>query len=747
MSNFLKALKVKGIEIDTAGATTGDVLKYDGTKFGAASVGGSAVGALDDLSDVVITAPTKYQLLEYDGTTWVNTEPTVTTYVRNGEATTLNVGEVVYLSGQQGNRAEVKRAINTGDATSAKTLGIVGASIASAADGPVVTQGYAYNLNLGSYTAGQTLYLSSTAGAMTATKPYAPNHLVYVGVVVRANNGNGILYVRAQNGYELDEIHDVDLTTTPPTAGQYLRFGGSVWTADTIDLGTDTTGNYVGTIAAGTGVSTTGASTGEGVAHTISIGQDVATSASPSFAGLTVDTNTLYVDASNNRVGIGTTSPGATLDVQSSSINPTIRATNSGAGNALTVVGNAGVSQTLTVTQDFYVDTNVFAVDTTNNRVGVNTNTPQATLDVQATSGVAMRVTNTGVGDSFRVEDTTSDTTPFVIDASGNVGIGTISPQATLDVQATGSSNAMRITNTGTGNSFLVEDGASTDNSPFVIDNNGNVGIGKTNPVALLDINGQTVIRGGATTDGISLAGNGSGSSNYAVLLQPATLTSSRTLTLPDATGTVINTGNLSSITSTGTLSSLTVSGDVTVDTNTFKVDSINNRVGILTASPASGYQLDVEGAVRATNYFVGTNTTTKSMPRGIIDYKTTSTTPVSITTEAIQLTSSSFTAVANRIYRITYYEPQILSPATGGAFLTYNIRLTNVAGTKLNGGITQNALATSVNFTAYTTWTGTLSAGSTIIVATLASGSGTYTVTRSATTIGILTIEDLGTT
>ncbi len=53
-----------------------------------------------------------------------------------------------------------------------------------------------------------------------------------------------------------------------------------------------------------------------------------------------------------------------------------------------------------------------------------------------------------------------------------------------------------------------------------------------------------------------------------------------------------------SGITSVGTLSALTVSGDVIVDTNTFKIDSTNNRVGIGTASP--GYKLQVEGSFAA---------------------------------------------------------------------------------------------------------------------------------------------------
>jgi len=63
---------------------------------------------------------------------------------------------------------------------------------------------------------------------------------------------------------------------------------GTKLAADAVTLGSQTTGNYVGTITAGTGVSTTGATTGEGIAHTISIGQAVATTSEVTFAGLKV---------------------------------------------------------------------------------------------------------------------------------------------------------------------------------------------------------------------------------------------------------------------------------------------------------------------------------------------------------------------------------------------------------------------------------------------------------------------------
>jgi len=53
----------------------------------------------------------------------------------------------------------------------------------------------------------------------------------------------------------------------------------------------------------------------------------------------------------------------------------------------------------------------------------------------------------------------------------------------------------------------------------------------------------------------------------------------------------------------TATLASATITGDLTVDTSTLKVDSANNRVGVLTASPA--YDLDVNGVANFKNAVV----------------------------------------------------------------------------------------------------------------------------------------------
>ncbi len=177
-------------------------------------------------------------LVIYDGTNFqcVETTPNqLFAYVTNADSVTITKGQPVYAFGSAGNRMSVKLANNTGDATSAQTVGLVfSSSIAAGQKGFVITQGIIDGLNTGMYSAGDQLYLGATAGSLTNVKPYAPNHLVYLGIVERANAGNGQIYVKPQNGYELDELHDVDLISNPPTNGQVLTYdnGSGLWIND-----------------------------------------------------------------------------------------------------------------------------------------------------------------------------------------------------------------------------------------------------------------------------------------------------------------------------------------------------------------------------------------------------------------------------------------------------------------------------------------------------------------------------------
>ena len=152
-------------------------------------------------------------------------------YVHNAEAVTITKGQAVYLFSASGNKASVKLANNTSDATSAKTFGLAAENIGANQNGMVICQGVLEGLNTGMYTAGDTLYLGATPGGYTNVKPYAPNHFVYVGIVERANAGNGQIYVRVQNGYELDEIHDVYINPATLADNNLLQYdlATSLW--------------------------------------------------------------------------------------------------------------------------------------------------------------------------------------------------------------------------------------------------------------------------------------------------------------------------------------------------------------------------------------------------------------------------------------------------------------------------------------------------------------------------------------
>jgi hypothetical protein len=209
-------------------AANGELLIGNGTGFTKSTLtAGTGITVTNGSGSITIDATGAQELL--------------TATVKNAESVAITKGQVVYLFAATGGFPSVKLAYNTTDATSAKTFGVVSdTSIAPNGTGTVTCVGVVDGLNLGAYQDGDTVYLGDTPGSFTATKPYAPNHLVYVGIIERANAGNGELYVRVQNGYELDEIHDVQITA-PKQSGQTLIYDNttSLWKNARITAGSN----------------------------------------------------------------------------------------------------------------------------------------------------------------------------------------------------------------------------------------------------------------------------------------------------------------------------------------------------------------------------------------------------------------------------------------------------------------------------------------------------------------------------
>lgn len=145
----------------------------------------------------------------------------------------INAGQVVYVTGASGNNIIIGLAQANSEPTSSKTIGISESTLAHNATGYAITEGL-MTVSISAPTAveGDPIWLSpTTAGGMVfgaANKPSAPNHIVYLGVVTR-KTGNTVveIYVKIQNGTELDELADVAITS--PVAGQALMRGASLW--------------------------------------------------------------------------------------------------------------------------------------------------------------------------------------------------------------------------------------------------------------------------------------------------------------------------------------------------------------------------------------------------------------------------------------------------------------------------------------------------------------------------------------
>lgn len=164
-----------------------------------------------------------------------------------------------------------------------------------------------------------------------------------------------------------------------------------------------------------------------------------------------VDTDVLYVNTANDRVGIGTTGPGQKLDVN----------------------GNANIDGAL-------------FVNTTNNHIRL--------VDTDNTGNFSV-----GVNTNFQIRDITANTTPLTIRAgtpgntivttsSGRVGIGLNSPGVTLHVDGFARLNGGLQMNATNATIYQILDSDlrfGTNNTERMrIDNTGKVGIGTTNPSA-----------------------------------------------------------------------------------------------------------------------------------------------------------------------------------------------------------------------------------------------------------------------
>lgn len=182
------------------------------------------------------------------------------TTVFNNTGGPISKFNVVYINGGQGDMPTIALASASGEMTSSKTYGITAESISNMNTGKVIVYGALTGVNTDQFNPtaptgdvnGITLWLSpTTPGGVTTTKPSAPNHMVAVGTIVRTHQNEGVVEVRIQNGYELEELHNVAISGA--TNGQFLQYNSDseLWVPSS-------SGNFSTLLVNGTGVSVSG---------------------------------------------------------------------------------------------------------------------------------------------------------------------------------------------------------------------------------------------------------------------------------------------------------------------------------------------------------------------------------------------------------------------------------------------------------------------------------------------------------
>ena len=242
--------------------------------------------------------------------------------VKNTSGSTITKGTPVYITGTVGATQVAEVSPSRADTSSTMpAVGILRETLTNNSTGHAAVIGMVGNLDTSTYTLNAPLYVGSTGG-LTTTRPTTSTDIVQVvGFAGRINVNTGQVVAtiydqtRAPNSISIPGNiattagqftgSGAGLTSIP--AGQLTgTVGASNIGNDTVALGTKTTGDYVATVAASTGVTVSGG-TGEGSTATISIGQAVATTSSPQFVGVTA-TGTVSANAVSVTNGVGAAS-------------------------------------------------------------------------------------------------------------------------------------------------------------------------------------------------------------------------------------------------------------------------------------------------------------------------------------------------------------------------------------------------------------------------------------------------------
>ena len=373
--------------------------------------------------------------------------------VKNQTGSTITKNSLVYASGTVGasGRISVSKFIANGTIDAKYLLGITAHDLTDGEDGYVISYGKIRQVNTDTFAAGAILYPSpTTAGVWTDVEPVAPNIDLPIGFCVNSSSNNGTIAIRVASGFSLSELHDVAISS--PSANASLYYSSGLWRDTTSALLVSDTSsmltNYLRTgVAALTYLPLTGGTLTGGLTGTTA-----------NFVG---------------NFGIGTNTPLNLFEVSKS---------NNGTSTSLRITNSFSETGSTDETADIDFYQGSSGGYFTSGRVRSFREGDYFTANTQITGGLSFwtQTSNAIPANGF--------TEKMRITSTGNVGIGTTSPQSTLEIHGSA------VFNEGSGDYDTRIESDGNANMVFVDASTDRVGIGTNTPSKTLDVNGEVKI-------------------------------------------------------------------------------------------------------------------------------------------------------------------------------------------------------------------------------------------------------------
>jgi hypothetical protein len=427
-------------------------------------------GNLNDLKDVTITSAADGDFLRWNGTAWINDAVNLGTDTTGSYVTSLVAGTGVSVSNNSGESATPTIAIGQSVGTAAT---VTFATVTTTGDvtvgGNLTVSGTTTSINTETLTINDNIIVlnNNATGAPSENAGIEVERGSSTNVAIRWNettdkwesttdgstyvdiNDHGSLGGLADDDHtqymtnarhdaydhssvmstvQLTDINDVNTSATPAN-NTFLRYNEGAWVDTAITLGTNTTGSYVESLVAGTGVTLTNATASEGGTPTIAIGQDVSSGTAPTFAGLTLNGSIIFEGATADafETTLAVTDPTADRTVTFPDVSGTIITT-----------GDTGSVTSAMIADGSIVNTDVNAsaaiayskLNLTTSIVNADINASAAITHsklANATAGqVLLGTTSTGVVTATTISgDITIDGAGVVTIAANSVALGT----------------------------------------------------------------------------------------------------------------------------------------------------------------------------------------------------------------------------------------------------------------------------------------------------------------------------------